>query len=145
MKSINSIKSKVESLPIDAATAKMSGHNVDVFYGDKQALFDVNLDILENHVTALIGPSGCGKSTFLRNLAVNDVIEGCRVAGKLHWMKMTFMRRILMWCNYVRVWVWYSKSQTLFRNQYMKMLHMDPEFMGCSNIRTCWTRLLKPA
>ena len=84
MKSINSIKSKVESLPIDAATAKMSGHNVDVFYGDKQALFDVNLDILENHVTALIGPSGCGKSTFLRNLnRMNDVIEGCRVTGKI--------------------------------------------------------------
>lgn len=84
MNSTKSIRSKVESPPIDATTAKMSGHNVDVFYGDKQALFDVNLDILENHVTALIGPSGCGKSTFLRNLnRMNDVIEGCRVTGKI--------------------------------------------------------------
>ena len=45
---------------------KMRGRNVRVFYGEKQALFDVNLDIGERQVTALIGPSGCGKSTFLR-------------------------------------------------------------------------------
>ena len=45
---------------------KISAKNVDVFYGKKQALFNINLDIEENQVTALIGPSGCGKSTFLR-------------------------------------------------------------------------------
>ncbi|MFT5486362.1 MAG: phosphate transport system ATP-binding protein, partial [Alphaproteobacteria bacterium] len=45
---------------------KVNARNVDVFYGDKQALFGVDLEILENRVTALIGPSGCGKSTFLR-------------------------------------------------------------------------------
>jgi len=63
---------------------KMRGENVNVFYGEKQALFDVNLDILENQVTAMIGPSGCGKSTFLRCLnRMNDTIDVCRVTGKI--------------------------------------------------------------
>lgn len=47
---------------------KMIGNDVSVYYGEKRALFDVNLNIRENTVTALIGPSGCGKSTFLRTL-----------------------------------------------------------------------------
>jgi phosphate transport system ATP-binding protein len=46
---------------------KVNAKNVDVSYSGKQALFGVNLEILENRVTALIGPSGCGKSTFLRH------------------------------------------------------------------------------
>ncbi len=55
-----------------------------VFYGAKQALFDVNLDIFENEVTALIGPSGCGKSTYLRSLnRMNDTIDICRVTGDI--------------------------------------------------------------
>jgi phosphate transport system ATP-binding protein len=60
----------------------MSGRDVSVFYGEKQALFNVSLDIRDRSVTALIGPSGCGKSTFLRCLnRMNDTIEGCRVTG----------------------------------------------------------------
>lgn len=63
---------------------KMIGKDVSVYYGDKRALFDVNLNIRENTVTALIGPSGCGKSTFLRTLnRMNDTIENCRVTGKI--------------------------------------------------------------
>ena len=63
---------------------KMTARDVNVYYGDKQALFDVSLDILDRSVTALIGPSGCGKSTFLRCLdRMNDVIEGCRVTGSI--------------------------------------------------------------
>lgn len=58
--------------------------DVCVFYGDKQALFNVNLDIYENQVTSLIGPSGCGKSTYLRCLnRMNDTIDICRVSGKI--------------------------------------------------------------
>jgi len=61
---------------------KMSMRNVDVFYGDKQAIYDVNLDIGKNEVLSMIGPSGCGKSTFLRCLnRMNDTIEGCKVTG----------------------------------------------------------------
>ena len=61
---------------------KFAVRNVSVFYGEKQALFDVKLDIPDRMVTALIGPSGCGKSTFLRVLnRMNDTIEGARVEG----------------------------------------------------------------
>ncbi len=64
---------------------KMSTLNLDVYYGDKQALFDINVDIPERSVTALIGPSGCGKSTFIRCLnRMNDTIDGCRVEGDIH-------------------------------------------------------------
>ena len=56
----------------------------NLWYGEKQALFDVSLDIYDRSVTALIGPSGCGKSTFLRCLdRMNDVIEGCRMTGTI--------------------------------------------------------------
>jgi phosphate transport system ATP-binding protein len=60
----------------------MAGEKVCVFYGAKQALFDVDLQIERNSVTSLIGPSGCGKSTFLRCLnRMNDTIDICRVSG----------------------------------------------------------------
>jgi phosphate transport system ATP-binding protein len=58
--------------------------DLDVFYGDEQALDGIDIDIPENRVTAIIGPSGCGKSTFLRCInRMNDRIESCRVAGEL--------------------------------------------------------------
>ena len=64
--------------------SKISARNVNVFYGSKQALFDVSIDIREKEVTALIGPSGCGKSTFLRCMnRMNDVIDICRVEGSI--------------------------------------------------------------
>jgi len=70
--------------PEPAAAAKITTRGVNVFYGDKQALFDVDIDINRNQVTALIGPSGCGKSTFLRCLnRMNDIIDGCRVEGEI--------------------------------------------------------------
>ncbi len=62
---------------------KISTRNVDVFYADKQAIFDVSLDIGANEVIALIGPSGCGKSTYLRCLnRMNDTIPICKVSGE---------------------------------------------------------------
>jgi len=66
------------------AEAKVCARDVSVFYGGKQALFDVSLDIPERAVTALIGPSGCGKSTFLRCInRMNDTIAGARVSGRI--------------------------------------------------------------
>jgi phosphate transport system ATP-binding protein len=63
---------------------KMSARNVGVFYGDKQALKGVSVDIHDDKVTAFIGPSGCGKSTFLRCLnRMNDTIPGARVTGDI--------------------------------------------------------------
>jgi phosphate transport system ATP-binding protein len=77
-KSEEAVESPVGRIP------KMSARGVSVFYGDKQALKDVSIDIHEDRVTAFIGPSGCGKSTFLRCLnRMNDTIPSARVAGKI--------------------------------------------------------------
>ncbi len=63
---------------------KMTARNVNVFYGDKQAINDVSIDVDRDHVTAFIGPSGCGKSTFLRTLnRMNDTVDGARVEGAI--------------------------------------------------------------
>ena len=64
--------------------ARIQCRGVDVYYGEKQAITDVSLDVGRNEVIALIGPSGCGKSTFLRCLnRMNDTIVGCRVSGEI--------------------------------------------------------------
>ena len=64
--------------------SKVVARDVTVWYGDKQALFDVSIDIPDRAVTAFIGPSGCGKTTFLRCInRMNDTIEGARVGGAL--------------------------------------------------------------
>ncbi len=58
--------------------------NLDLHYGEFQALKNINMDIVENKVTAFIGPSGCGKSTFLRCLnRMNDLIENCNITGEV--------------------------------------------------------------
>ncbi len=63
---------------------RVKAEDVRVFYGAKQALFDVSIDIPEKAVTAFIGPSGCGKSTFLRCInRMNDTIEGARIEGRI--------------------------------------------------------------
>ncbi len=74
---------KTTGIPL-SPKAKLSARNVDVFYGDKQAIHDVSLDIGANEVIALIGPSGCGKSTFLRTLnRMNDTIDICNINGEI--------------------------------------------------------------
>ncbi|PHQ74616.1 MAG: phosphate ABC transporter ATP-binding protein, partial [Shewanella sp.] len=56
--------------------------NLDLKYGDKQALFDVSMKIPEKQVTAFIGPSGCGKSTLLRCInRMNDLVDNCHISG----------------------------------------------------------------
>jgi len=67
-----------------ARPVKVKADTVKVFYGQKQALHGVSIDIPERAVTAFIGPSGCGKSTFLRCInRMNDTIAGCRVEGSI--------------------------------------------------------------
>lgn len=64
--------------------AKIQVRDLDLFYGDNQALKKINIDLEENKVTAFIGPSGCGKSTFLRTLnRMNDLIDGVKVTGEI--------------------------------------------------------------
>lgn len=73
------------SIAMPAATEPLiCARDVNVFYGDKQALKDISLDILPRQVTSFIGPSGCGKTTFLRCLnRMNDLISICRVDGEI--------------------------------------------------------------
>ena len=64
---------------------KIRVNDLDLYYGEKQALKGINMDIRENEVTALIGPSGCGKSTFLRCLnRMNDLIDCVKINGKIY-------------------------------------------------------------
>ena len=68
----------------EAVRQAISLREVNFFYGEKQVLFDVNLDVGENRVTAFIGPSGCGKTTLLRCLnRMNDLVEGARLTGRV--------------------------------------------------------------
>lgn len=79
---LDSIKGTVGDITVQ--DPKMEMRDVDVYYADKQAIFDVDLDVANNEVIAMIGPSGCGKSTFLRCLnRMNDTIPICRVEGSL--------------------------------------------------------------
>jgi phosphate transport system ATP-binding protein len=69
---------------IPHGTPKISARGLDVHYGEKQALYGIDLDIPAGEVTALIGPSGCGKSTFLRCInRMNDMVDGARISGTL--------------------------------------------------------------
>ncbi|MGN0623048.1 MAG: phosphate ABC transporter ATP-binding protein PstB [Oscillospiraceae bacterium] len=63
-------------------SVKFDIKNADLFYGDFQALKNINLQVREKEITAFIGPSGCGKSTLLKSLnRMNDLVEGCRITG----------------------------------------------------------------
>lgn len=64
---------------------KFQVRDLDLYYGDFQALKKINMDILKNQITAFIGPSGCGKSTFLKTInRMNDLVEGVRIEGTIH-------------------------------------------------------------
>jgi phosphate transport system ATP-binding protein len=68
--------------PVSDPPIKIAARNVNVFYGDKQAIKDLSIDIPDRSVSAFIGPSGCGKSTFLRTInRMNDTIPSCRMTG----------------------------------------------------------------
>ena len=65
-------------------SVKISSKNLNLHYGEKHALKDVNLDIVENKITAFIGPSGCGKSTFLKTLnRMNDYVNNVKIDGEI--------------------------------------------------------------
>ena len=66
--------------------AILSARNLDLYYGQTQALKGVSIDIPEREVTALIGPSGCGKSTFLKTLdRMNDLVPGVTITGSVQY------------------------------------------------------------
>lgn len=81
---MNETQLRIERQESFGELIKMRCQDVRVFYGEKEALHNINLDIPQNSVTALIGPSGCGKSTFLRCLnRMNDTIEDAKVKGTI--------------------------------------------------------------
>ncbi|MGK2898660.1 MAG: phosphate ABC transporter ATP-binding protein PstB [Burkholderiaceae bacterium] len=70
--------------PLEDIAVALSVENLNLYYGDKQALYGVNIDIPKGHVVAFIGPSGCGKSTLLRCFnRMNDLVDGCRIEGRI--------------------------------------------------------------
>ena len=84
IQSENSGLQKEPQIMSDNKSVKIKVNDLDLFYGEKQALFKVGIDIKENEVTALIGPSGCGKSTFLRTLnRMNDLIDNVKIKGNI--------------------------------------------------------------
>lgn len=65
-------------------TSIIKAKDMNLWYGENNALKDINIDIPEKEITAMIGPSGCGKSTFLKSLnRMNDLVEGCRIKGEI--------------------------------------------------------------
>ena len=78
------LEAPLAAFPDADTDIKIATEGVSVFYGDKQALDDISIDIPSKQITALIGPSGCGKSTFLGCLnRMNDVIDSCRITGRI--------------------------------------------------------------
>ncbi len=91
---------------------KFNIENLDLFYGENQALKSINLPIPTRQVTALIGPSGCGKSTLLRCLnRMNDLIEGVKITGSLE-MDGTDIYGNIDVLIFALKSVWFSKNQT---------------------------------
>tara|TARA_R110002033_G_scaffold10936_7_gene35336 strand:- start:327 stop:1172 length:846 start_codon:yes stop_codon:yes gene_type:complete len=82
--SVDMTDSATTDMPGATSAPKMTARNVDVFYGEKQAIKNVSIDVSMDNVTAFIGPSGCGKSTFLRCMnRMNDTIPIARVTGEI--------------------------------------------------------------
>jgi len=82
---INALGREKRSNTLEDETTCISTENLNLYYGEKRALHDINLAIPEKKVSAFIGPSGCGKSTLLRSInRMNDLVDGCRIEGKIH-------------------------------------------------------------
>ncbi|MFP4648083.1 MAG: phosphate ABC transporter ATP-binding protein PstB [Halorhodospira sp.] len=82
--SLEAERERVSASPAGALPSKVAVRDLNLWYGQTQALFDVSLQIPEKQVTALIGPSGCGKSTFLRCInRMNDLIPSVRIEGQV--------------------------------------------------------------
>ena len=81
---VSALDRRPQVLDIDTEATAMSVSDLSLYYGAKQALFDIRLTIPNQRVTAFIGPSGCGKSTLLRCFnRMNDLVEDCRISGQV--------------------------------------------------------------
>lgn len=99
--------------------------DLSIFYGTKQAVHHVNMDIEKNAVTALIGPSGCGKSTFLRNInRMNDLIPSARAEGEILYEGLNILGGNINVVSLRREIEWFSKNRIPFRNRSMRISPM---------------------
>lgn len=81
---ISALDRSDDNIGIEQETISLEVKDLDLFYGETQALTKINIQIPQNRVTAFIGPSGCGKSTLLRCFnRMNDLVDGCRIDGQL--------------------------------------------------------------
>lgn len=89
--------------------------NLDLFYGEMQALKHIDMTVPTRKVTALIGPSGCGKSTLLRTFnRMNDLVEGCKVSGSVKIGGTDVYQTNVNLTALRKTWAWYFKSPIPF-------------------------------
>lgn len=118
--------------------------NLNLWYGNDQALKNIDLDIYENEVTAIIGPSGCGKSTYIKTLTawLNLFLQSA-LQAKLSTAEKTSLIKATEWKTCAQELGWCSKSQIRSLNLFMKMLHTDQEFMESATKRRLTPSLKK--
>lgn len=116
---------------------KINSENVNFYYGQSQALFDISLKVPEKSVTALIGPSGCGKSTFLRTLnRMNDIIPGTRLTGKIELDNINiYEKSIDVVTLRKRVGMIFQKSNPFLKSIYDNVAY-GPRLQGVRNKST---------
>ena len=109
---------------------KIEARHLNLYYGQKHALKDVNLDIKENKITAFIGPSGCGKSTFLKTLnRMNDYVDNVKIEGDVILDGEDIMIAVLTQLYLEKKLGWFSNNQIHSLCQFMIMSLMDHVFM----------------
>ena len=114
-----------DTKPNDTSTHSViySTQNLDLWYGDNHALQNINLDIYENQITAIIGPSGCGKSTYIKTL--NRMVElgtTVKTTGKILYRNQDIFDQNILKNNYVQMWAWSFNNLIHFQNQYTIIL-----------------------
>lgn len=98
---------ETQNLPV------ISAQELDLWYGDFQALKKISLDVPQRSITALIGPSGCGKSTFLKTLnRMNDLVPGVRIEGKVLLQGQDIFARTWSLPPCAAGWAWCSRKPT---------------------------------
>ncbi len=100
-----------------------STQNLDLWYGENHALQNINLDIYENQITAIIGPSGCGKSTYIKTLnRMVELVPSVKTAGKILYRDQDIFDQNILKNNYVQMWAWSFNNLIHFQNQYTIIL-----------------------
>ena len=121
----------------------IEARNLSVFYGDFQAIKDVNLEIKRQKITAIIGPSGCGKSTMLRSFnRMNELVPQHGQKVKCYSTVIISIRMMLILCKSGGILVWSSKNQTHFPKPFMKMLPGAHELTDSKAIWMIWLNSL---